>query len=58
MHQKSKFHLWFSSFLKLNKAPQADAGDALAGAICHALSCTLKSTKVDFLPRQKFGSFF
>ena len=25
--------------LKLNKAPQADAADALAGAICHAYHC-------------------
>ena len=26
--------------LKLNKAPQADAADALAGAICHAYHCS------------------
>jgi crossover junction endodeoxyribonuclease RuvC len=25
--------------LKLNKNPQADAADALAGAICHAYHC-------------------
>ena len=33
---KKQVSFMFESLLKLNKAPQADAADALAGAICHA----------------------
>ena len=33
---KEQVSFMVQQLLKLNKAPQADAGDALAGAICHA----------------------
>ena len=32
---KEQVSFMVQQLLKLNKAPQADAGDALAGAICH-----------------------
>lgn len=33
---KEQVSFMVQQLLKLNKAPQEDAGDALAGAICHA----------------------
>ena len=33
---KEQVSFMVQELLKLNKAPQADAADALAGAICHA----------------------
>ena len=33
---KDQVSFMVQQLLKLNKAPQEDAGDALAGAICHA----------------------
>ena len=33
---KEQVSYMVQQLLKLNKAPQADAADALAGAICHA----------------------
>jgi crossover junction endodeoxyribonuclease RuvC len=36
---KEQVSFMVQELLKLNKAPQADAADALAGAICHAYHC-------------------
>ncbi len=36
---KEQVSYMVQELLKLNKAPQADAADALAGAICHAYHC-------------------
>jgi crossover junction endodeoxyribonuclease RuvC len=36
---KEQVSFMVQELLKLNKVPQADAADALAGAICHAYHC-------------------
>lgn len=36
---KEQVSFMVQALLKLNEAPQADAADALAGAICHAYHC-------------------